>query len=302
MPNNKPGWHGRILHPPALSIAKRRNLQLMPRTRWLFWAGLGLPAAGVLFLMILLPVSLLTHPGWIAAVVVATVALLFLRTKAGYFALGPAVGFLVGGVALTVAGRAWLGALAVVLLSASLWASVRYSKAANQLVPLATEANHWGCSITFLRPFDESHAQWARNLLLPLLNGYGHVTHVTDGAFESAEYLGTLSMGYQRMSEEVLGRNDLTDVERRMFDLVKAATGGDMLHGQQLSDDEWKGRVKELLEKTDVAVIDLSRLSPNLLWEVRTSYETLPPERVVLITSSDLADESRALLETIVAA
>ena len=109
MPSTFSGDPGRVLRPPALPIARKRNLQLMPRTLWLFWAGLAFPGTGMLVLILFLPTSVLITPVWVAAALAAVLALLFLRTKTGYFVLGPTAAIIIGTVTLRAAGRIWLG-------------------------------------------------------------------------------------------------------------------------------------------------------------------------------------------------
>ena len=120
------------------------------------------------------------------------------------------------------------------------------------------------CTIAYFRPFTAKHARDARNLVVPLLDGYGRVIHVNDLTFESVDqdYL------HGQEYSDVLGKFRMR-TQARNFD-----------------DANWQVGVQKILSKVDIAVVDISNLSPNVLWELANCYAQLPQNRVLGIVRS----------------
>jgi hypothetical protein len=240
----------------------------------------------------------------IVGVVGLVVAKLRLHTTFGLLLAGPALACLLGGAIAWATGRTdwlWIPAIpATVWGIRRIW---RYGRAARAYRESLHAARHTGCSIAFFRPFDTRYAEWARNLILPVLKSYGRVTHVTDGAFEAAPGQGGLSAAYEDQVKDVLSRIDEYDTAtRRMIDLTQKVVGSDLLAGTRMDDATWKAGVLDLLTRTDVAVVDVSTVSDNVLWELANCLRRLPPERVILIVSLDALEDVKrrqpALMKT----
>ena len=173
---------------------------------------------------------------------------------------------------------------------------------------LDLDARELGCSIALFRPHDETYAEYARNWIIPLLDGYGRVTHVTDNTFESSERDGLLGTAYGECPFAMGAvMTDAGDAEREVFNLADRVAGSDImsLYGKKLDDAEWKQTVSDLFDGLDVAVVDTSELTATVLWEIETCYRRLPPERVVLIAHANspgrLEAHARALSEQLAA-
>lgn len=173
---------------------------------------------------------------------------------------------------------------------------------------LDLDAREFGCSIALFRPLEEPYAGYAHNWIIPLLDGYGRVTHVTDNSFESSQcdgLLGTTHGEYPCAMSAVM--TDPGDAEREVFNLADRIAGSDVmsLYGKQLDASEWKQMVGDLLDALDVAVVDTSEITETVLWEIENCYRRLPPERVVLIAHANsperLETHSRALSERLAA-
>ena len=128
---------------------------------------------------------------------------------------------------------------------------------------LATEASHAGCRIAFFRPFNPVFAGQARNLLVPILEGYGWVFFVSNDAFLQKRDEGAWGWEYQTFP------------------------GLMRIKGHHFPDEEWRLKVLETLDEIDIAVIDVSVPSPNVVWEVKQCYDRLPPHRVILVASTE---------------
>ena len=71
------------------------------------------------------------------------------------------------------------------------------------------------CQIAFFRPFDSRYAEFARNLVIPLLKNYGRVEHVNDEYFKDSPAKGVLGLEYEKQTKEVLSRMDEYDQATR---------------------------------------------------------------------------------------
>jgi hypothetical protein len=115
-----------------------------------------------------------------------------------------------------------------------------------------------GCRIALFRPFRDETSALARNALLPILEGYGVVEVVGDPTFDRAAPEGVFRQEY-----------------------------GDAAPGQphRFTNEEWQPRVAAIIEACDVAVLDVSIVSPGVVWEAARCYSTLPDYRVMLVLS-----------------
>jgi hypothetical protein len=121
-----------------------------------------------------------------------------------------------------------------------------------------------GALITFLRRFSPEYSDLAKNTVVPLLQTFGSVVFVGDRTFES------------------VGCHGLWSVD------LNAAPGLLKRSEQLFTDEEWKREVRKMIERSDVAVIDISDLTDNLIWELAQCYEVLPPHRIIALVGVDV--------------
>ena len=114
-----------------------------------------------------------------------------------------------------------------------------------------------GCRIGFFRPFHKSFSSQAKNLLLPLLQGYGTVFFVVDESFNESKFAGFWSKDLQ---------------------LLPGLVGG-----HQYTNHEWQKKVLAQLDNLDIAVVDISVPSANVVWEIKQCYDRLPSHRIILV-------------------
>jgi hypothetical protein len=133
---------------------------------------------------------------------------------------------------------------------------------------------------------------------------YGRVNHVGDDFFKESPTIGGLSGAYKKQTKDVLSRMDeYDDVTRKVLEMTQAVSGSDMLSGTEFDDPKWKDGVLNILERTDIAVVDVSTVSENVLWELKNCLRYLSPTRVILIASldaiKDIEQRKFALLTTL---
>jgi hypothetical protein len=133
---------------------------------------------------------------------------------------------------------------------------------------MTSDAVASGCRIALFRPFRDGPAGVARNVLLPVLEGYGAVDIVADPTFDRAPPQGVFRREY-----------------------TEQAPPGPV---HRFDDHAWQEGVRTIIGRADVAVLDLSAVSPNLVWEVAQCYRSLPPYRVILVLDS-AAPRARSL-------
>lgn len=119
-----------------------------------------------------------------------------------------------------------------------------------------------GCPIGLFRPFHRDYSAQAKNLLLPLLRGYGTVFFVEDASFTESAFTGLWSKDYQALPG--------------------------IVGGSRYTDEEWQRRVKAQLENIDVALVDISVPSANVVWEIKQCYDRLPSHRIIFVASADV--------------
>lgn len=122
------------------------------------------------------------------------------------------------------------------------------------------EAQSQGCRIVVFRPFHSETSALARNALIPILEGYGRVDIVTDSTFERSAPSGIFGL-------------DHTGSRARLH---------------RFADAEWRAGVLALIRAADVAVVDITVTSPNVIWEVAQCYGLLPDHRVMLMLSAGI--------------
>lgn len=126
---------------------------------------------------------------------------------------------------------------------------------------LAKAARARGCRITLFRSFADGPSRLTRNILLPLLAGYGDLNVVFDQTLGSAE------------RESFLGEE--------VPDLGRIATV------YRFKSSEWPDRVAELIAQTDIAIIEATKLTPGVVWEFARCIKVLPPWRVYPLVDLD---------------
>jgi hypothetical protein len=114
-------------------------------------------------------------------------------------------------------------------------------------------------SIMTLRPFgNASTALLFRDLVAPILGCYGDLRVISDKAYGGSS---------KKTDDQTLDLQQL----------------GDVRLAEKLSDQDWRRAVLQLILQSDVAVIDLTMPSLNVLWEAARCIAFLPPHRVFLI-------------------
>jgi hypothetical protein len=129
---------------------------------------------------------------------------------------------------------------------------------------LVEAARAQGCRIALFRSFEEGPSKLTRSVLIPVLSGYGRLDVVFDQTLADAQDRGFLG-------EEAK--------------LERLAT----LH--RFENAEWRDRVAELIEQTDIAVIEATRLTPGVAWELANCFKYLPPWRVYPVINLEVLDE-----------
>jgi hypothetical protein len=177
---------------------------------------------------------------------------------------------------LGVVASGWTVATPLILLGIALFYSARPGVWRRYLdekrLELAEKhVGHSGCRIAFFRPFrNEKLSTLARNCLVPLLNGYGSVFFVADETYDAAKpeiAVGSWVTEYSEQPELIGGRP--------RFDVA------------------WQRHVLEALEGADIAVVDVSVPSVNVLWEIKQCYDLLPAHRVLFVANADhILDEA----------
>jgi hypothetical protein len=112
------------------------------------------------------------------------------------------------------------------------------------------------CNILVLRGFDQERRRNLYQRVLPILGCYGRLLALRDPK--------------ERPKDDVIGLLNskfLSDLDEH--EVVVA---------------EWKDKVLELLLQCDLAVIDVTRLTKAVTWELTAALRCLPAERVLLIS------------------
>jgi hypothetical protein len=102
-----------------------------------------------------------------------------------------------------------------------------------------------------------------RDLVAPVLGCYGDLIVVKDDS-------------YLRTRKKVDGR--IPDFQQL----------GDPALAMQFSDEEWRERIVGIILESDLAVIDLTMPTMNILWETSRCLMFLPPHRIFMIGSKGI--------------
>jgi hypothetical protein len=193
----------------------------------------------------------------------------FILTRAG-LGIVPAWAAALGAGAATAGAMAWwgieaawpywilaglLGLLGVLVAGTDSKVSTGFIRARNASV-------HSGCRIGLFRPFHSDYSAQAKNLLLPLLRGYGPVFFVEDESFTESGFTGLWSKDYQALPG--------------------------IVGGHRYTDEEWQKQVQAQLDDVDVAVVDISAPSANVVWEIKQCYDRLPSHRILFVASANV--------------
>jgi hypothetical protein len=60
-----------------------------------------------------------------------------------------------------------------------------------------------------------------------------------------------------------------------------------LIRGHPRFEEKWQRRVLEELNEADIAVVDVSVPSVNVLWEIKQCYDLLPAHRVIFVGNAD---------------
>ena len=261
------GDEPRAFRMPAIQVAEARIAELQSRYR-ATQSGCML-VAGALLVSVggLVPASL--PLSWLAAAGLLLLLVGFrglrylgcLATLLGAAGLGA---LLIAGLRLGRAtGATWVAMLAIAVLGiAGAVLAFGQASAAATLLPFLQHARRYGCRIAFFRPFRPDYSEKARNLLVPLLRNYGDVFFVEDDTFEGQPIGDTFVAS---------GFKALRGLER----------------GRRYSNDEWMARVQQQLQDVDIAVVDISVITPHVVWELNECYDRLPGHRLILVAAGD---------------
>ena len=122
--------------------------------------------------------------------------------------------------------------------------------------------------VLYFRSFDPDASHQARDSLSPILGGAGTLTTV-----HNQDFIQGFSRPEGHVEHEAL-RSAWLEIGEILSDALEAP---------QFRDETWRGEVSELLQRTDLVVVDITRASENLAWELRRALEVLPPERVIIL-------------------
>jgi hypothetical protein len=150
------------------------------------------------------------------------------------------------------------------------------------------------CRIVALRPFeDESASYLFRNVVGPTVGCYGEVSVVSDDSFARSELedvsphlraspslAGLLGLSWRGR----LARKYMLQGGGGAFGSLDLQFLGDKQIALNFSDDEWQEKVRALISISDIAVIDLSLISINLMWETVWCLLLLPPHRIFFVS------------------
>jgi hypothetical protein len=244
---------GRQFRMPAVDIAAKRNFTPLKR--------LKLSQSGCLFF--LTAVALLFTFILFADIIEAWIILLFaaIIVLAGNYgfkhrvsppcawiaALG--MGALIGSIMLLIGIQSswlyWLMFFFLILFG--LIRVNRYSGSWFDFHTLSSNAIHQGCLIGFFRPFNDEYSTYTQNLIVPILKGYGYVYYVSDKNLENTPFDGLFGKEYKNLPG--------------------------LAGGYKFSNEEWQEKVNGIINKIDIAVVDISSPNVNLFWELSKCYE-----------------------------
>lgn len=133
------------------------------------------------------------------------------------------------------------------------------------LLRQARDRQSRGCEIVLFRRFGESQSKFARESLAPILGSYGRVRVVADRWFDES------GLADKRK-----------DFVNEMPSSVAEFVGG-VDDARRFSDSSWKTGVAQMVDEADIAVIDISEVTDNVVWEIARCYRRLPPHRIIFI-------------------
>jgi hypothetical protein len=125
------------------------------------------------------------------------------------------------------------------------------------------------CNIIFLRGFRQEARADVPNRVLPCIGCYGRLMWL---------------------------RNTVKVVEQDKVGFLTGETITDA-GAQPLSNDDWHAALQTLLRQADLAVVDFSVLSDNLMWEIEQCLQQMPAERIVLI--AELTHHARSNFQAV---
>ncbi len=133
--------------------------------------------------------------------------------------------------------------------------------------------------VAYLRSFREDDSYAARDQLGPILGCIGRLTTV-----HNPDYIQGLT--------DVDGHSQQEDAWFAWLELGEIL--GDGLAAVKLEDARWQEDVLEILRTSDLAVIDLTEASDNLIWELTRALEILPGNRVLTLCRQGTAAPEHA--------
>ncbi len=116
--------------------------------------------------------------------------------------------------------------------------------------------------IVLFRSFTEPHASAVARVVAPVLAEFGHLTMLTDKSFE--QYIPV----------------------KRSYHVMDPAQTRDGAGIRWSRDEDWKREVTALLAACDFIVIDISRPSSSITWEIEQARARLPESRILFIAAT----------------
>ena len=133
--------------------------------------------------------------------------------------------------------------------------------------------------VAYFRSFENSESHKARDVISPILGCIGRLTTV-----HNADYIQGLSGvdGHDQSDDTLFAWLETGEVLSDGLDTIKS------------DDHTWKSAVTELLQRVDLAVIDLSLTGKNIDWELEQTRRALPRDRIIKIAAQGSLDAGQS--------
>ncbi|MGA8088661.1 MAG: hypothetical protein WCA10_15235 [Terracidiphilus sp.] len=123
-----------------------------------------------------------------------------------------------------------------------------------------------------LRPFQATSSEYAKNAILPVLGSVGGGITVEDSSFRKARL----------RSIPFAVRLDVVAALNSMIPYIVSS--------------DWKTEVDTLIAESDVAVVDVTKLTEDIIWEIERCFNHLPSCRIIFIVETSCFENVVRLL------
>ena len=166
----------------------------------------------------------------------------------------------------------------------------------------------WQCPYTFvfLRPFShQSTSKALKRLVARGLAGFGFFYTLADAGIQQKWYveypvlLGQLSF-LQFRSRKIKYRQDAERlpamIKRRRLRILNWVVSKNKIFPMACVDAQWRYCVGSLMYYANIVIVDLTEVSPNVLWEIQESERLNLRHKVIFITPRSKLEESMRIL------